>query len=230
MHLFSSLARLAALGLVALLPTAHAQLSLSGSTRGEFTGSDSFFTWINNGPVTSTLHTGIPLLIFPNTSIEFTGDTFSGIGQGDSFDLGRVKIKNGITLFDTAASFATMDLYLNLPSNGVLNHKLTTLTFAIENTPNLGFVPDIFLIGYTAPTSLKIADTLIDFTVTFSDQDYLDESGRLIGEGKTGKVDLYATVNFTPVPEPSTYAAFAAAGLIGLVAWRRTRRTPPAAN
>src|SRR5690606_37131128 len=99
MHLFSSLARLAALGLVALLPTAHAQLSLSGSTRGEFTGSDSFFTWINNGPVTSTLDTGIPLLIFPNTSIEFTGDTFSGIGQGDSFDLGRVKIKNGITPF-----------------------------------------------------------------------------------------------------------------------------------
>ncbi len=224
MHLFSSLARLAALGLVALLPTAHAQLSLSGSTRGEFTGSDSIFTWINNGPVTSTLHTGLPVPFIPNTSIEFTGDTFSGIGTGDSFDLGRVKIKNGITLFDSAASFATMDLYLNLPSNGVLNHKLTTLTFAIENTPNFGFVPDVFFVGYSAPASLKINNTLVDFTVMFSDQDYLSESGQLIGEGKTGKVDLYATVNFTPVPEPSTYAAFAAAGLVGLVAWRRTRR------
>lgn len=224
MHSFSSLARLAAFGLAALLPTVHAQLSLAGSSRGEFTGSDSIFTWINNGPVTSTLHTGIPLLFIPNTSIEFTGDTFTGIDHGDSFDLGRVKIKNGLTLFDTAASFATMDLFLNLPSNGVLNHKLTTLTFAIENTPNFGFVPDVFFIGYSAPASVKIADTLVDFSLTFSDEDFIAESGQWIGEMKTGKTHLSATVNFTPVPEPSTYAAFAAAGLLGLVAWRRTRR------
>jgi len=223
MHSFSTLARLAALGLAVLLPSAHAQLSLAGSTRGEFTGSDSFFTWINNGPVTSTLHTGIPLLFIPNTSIEFTGDTFTGLGEGDSFDLGRVKIRNGVTLFDSAASFATMDLYLNLPSNGVLNHKLTTLTFAIENTPNFGFTPDIFFIGYSAPATVKVDNTLVDFALTLSDEDYLVD-GQWIGELKTGKVDLSATVNFTPVPEPSTYAACAAAGLLGLVAWRRTRR------
>jgi PEP-CTERM motif. len=227
MHLFSSLARLAALGLVALLPSAHAQLSLSGSTRGEFTGSDSIFTWISNGPVTSTLYTGLPTILLPTTHIQFNGDSFTGVGDNDTFDLGRVHIRNGITLFDTAASLVTMDLYLNLPANGILDHKLTTLTFAIENTPNFGFVPDVFFISYSTPASIKVDNTLVDFALSFSDNDYI-ESGQWIGEKKLGSVDLYATVNFTPVPEPSTYAACAAAGLIGLVAWRRTRRPAPA--
>ena len=61
----------------------------------------------------------------------------------------------------------------------------------------------------------------VDFSLIFSDPDYNTEPGQWIGEKKTGKVKLYADVNFTPVPEPSTYAAFAAAGLLGLVAWRR---------
>jgi len=32
----------------------------------------------------------------------------------------------------------------------------------------------------------------------------------------------------TPVPEPSPYAAFAAVGLLGFIAWKRHRKVSPA--
>lgn len=32
----------------------------------------------------------------------------------------------------------------------------------------------------------------------------------------------------TPVPEPSPYAAFAAVGLLGFIAWKRHRKVNPA--
>ena len=229
MKSFSSLARLALLGLVALLPCARAQLSLTGSTRGEFTGANSFFTLIDNGSVTSTLYTGIPFPFLPPTSISFTRDTFSDVVDGDTFGLGTVKIKNGITFNGTAATFAEMDLYLNLSSHGVTNHKLTTLYFAMEHTPNYGFVPDMFFIGHSTPSTIKVDDTLIAFDIDFTNPAFNTEPGQLIGEKKTGTVGLFAEVQFTPVPEPSTYAAFAAAGLIGFVAWRRRQTRSNAA-
>lgn len=212
-----------AVSLAALATSAHAQLEIAGSSHGTFTGSDSFFTLINNGPVTSTLYTGIAVPFFSPTTLSFTGQNFASVGDGDSFGLGTVKIKNGRTLFNTAASFASMDLYLNLPAHGIANFKLTTLEFAIENTPNLGSVPDLYYIGFSAPASLKVDDTLIKFAISFTDDDYIT-TGEVIGEKKTGSVGLNASVNFTPVPEPSTYAAIAGLGLVTLIATRRLRR------
>lgn len=226
---FRFIATFAALGLFALLPSARAQLSLAGSSRGHFTYANSFFTLIDNGPVTSTLYTGIPLLFQPTTSITFTGDTFTSVGDGDSFDVGVVKIKNGVTLFNTAATFAELDLLLNLPTHGIANFKLTTLQFSIEHTPNFGAVPDVYYIGYSGPEVLKVADTLVTFDLAFTNPAFNTEPGQWIGEKKTGTVGLYATVDFTPVPEPSTYAALAAAGLLGVIAVRRRKTSASAA-
>lgn len=53
--------------------------------------------------------------------------------------------------------------------------------------------------------------------------------------GKLGTLYFAAGINdeqnglfgsITPVPEPSTYAAFAAAGLLGFIAWKHRRRNP----
>lgn len=220
-RLFASFVPLAALGFAALLPSAHAQLTLSGSTRGEFTWANSIFSLIDNGPVVSHLYTGLSLV---PTKITFTGDTFAGVGAGDTFDLGTVKIKNGINISNTTATFAEMDLYLDLPSNGVSDFKLTTLQFAIENTPNAGYAPDVFYIGYTGPEALWIDGQKLTFALSFTDPDFNLPPGEEIKELKSETVGLRANFSFTPVPEPSTYAAFAALGLLALGAHRRLRQ------
>lgn len=218
-HLFSSCLLLSALALASIVP-AHAQL-LAGSSRGEFTGPTGSFIWINNGPVVSSFTTGWPL----PSQITFTGDTFAGVGDGDTFDLGLVKVKNGITLFDTAAADATMDLFLTLPDYGVSDFKLTTLLFEITHSTNFpGLVADLYYIGYTAPALLNIGGNIVSFDLGFTDPDFNLPPGEAIHELHKENVGLYATVAFTPVPEPSTYAAFAALGLMGLVAAKRYRR------
>lgn len=210
---------------LACLTAAHAQLTLTGSSHGVFTGPTGLFDSISNGPVVSTFTTGWP----SPTQITFTGDTFASVGEGDSFALGQVKIKNGLTLFNTAAADAQMDLYLNIPAHGLTDFKLTTLLFAITNTPNIPhWQPDLYYIGYTAPALLNIAGTYVTFDLGFTDPDFNAPPGAPVGEKHKETAGLYATVAFsepiiTPVPEASTYAVFAAAGLLGFLALRRFR-------
>lgn len=221
---FSSLVLLPAL-VLASLTSAHAQLMLSGSTQGVFAAPAVPFTTVNNGAVVSTFKTGAAIpFVGSQTAITFTGDTFAGVGDGGSFDLGSVQIKNGWTFSGTAASYASMDLFIDLPAHGVSDFKLATLLFAItNNSAFLGLAPDLYYIGYTTPETLKVSDHLVNFELGFTNSAFAELPGVAIHEEHKAKVGLYATVQFTPVPEPSTYAALAAFGLVGLVALRRLR-------
>jgi hypothetical protein len=213
---------------VAGLPSVNAQMSLSGSTRGAFVDPGLWFTTVNNGPVTSKFQTGFPLpFLSTPSSITFTGSTFSNVHGGDALALGTVKIKNGITLFNTAVAQASMDLFLNIPAEGVANYKLTTLLFGIENTPNLILTPDVYFIGYNAPEILKLNNTLVSFAIGFTDPAFNTPPGETIKENKTGTVGLFADITFTPVPEPSSYALAASLALIGIVVVNRARRIRP---
>jgi hypothetical protein len=225
MKLFSSRVLLPVLALAAIT-SAHAQLSLTGSTHGVFTPPVVPFTTVVNGPVISTFASGIPSTPHEfKTSVKFTGSNFAGVQSGDSFSLGTVKITNGVTKLGSTATMATMDLLLNIPAKGVTNFNLTTLSFALDNTSNNGFqnVPDLFFIGNSTPNTLKVANTLVLFNVGYTDWSYNTLPGHPIPERKSGTVGLVADVRFVPVPEPSTYALFGALGLVSVVAYRRFR-------
>lgn len=230
MKLFSSRVLLPVLALAGLT-SAHAQLSLTGSTHGVFAAPVVPFTTVVNGAVVSTFSSGIPATPHEfQTSVTFTGSNFANVESGDWFSLGTVKIKNGVTLLGSTATLATMDLLLNIPAEGVTNFNLTTLYFALDNTSNDGFqdVPDLFFIGNSIPNELKIGDTLVQFALGYTDWSYNTEPGHSIPERKSGTVGLVAEINFVPVPEPSTYALFGALGLVGVVAFRRFRGTAAA--
>ncbi|ACB77167.1 choice-of-anchor K domain-containing protein [Opitutus terrae] len=217
------------LSVLACAGSAHGQLLLTGTTRGDFTGPLPANTWVLNGPVTSIFASGIPGSgIDTQTSITFTGASFTNEPASWWFGIGSVKIKNGMTLLGTTAATATMDLYMDIPAEGVSNFLLTTLTFGLDNTSNSGTqnIPDIFYLGHSAPATLVLPDKIVSFDIALTDPTY--ETGQSIGERKTGTVGLTAAFTFVPVPEPSTYAAFAALGLIGVAAVRRFRR--PAAQ
>lgn len=225
-HAVKSLVSLSALALTVLIsPIAHAQL-ISGSTHGVFELPAPANTTIVNGPVISTFASGIPYRFSDTkTSITFTGQTFLNKGDGDFLNLGLIKIKNGITLLGTTATAATMDLYLNIPTEGIMNFKLTTLLFGLDNTSNNGSqnIPDLFFIGYTDPATLHLDSGLMFFDIGFTVPSYNTEPGHPIAENKFGTTGIYAELAFVPVPEASTYALFAAVGLIGMTAFRRLR-------
>jgi hypothetical protein len=217
-----------ALGLSALLSSAHAQLNLTGSTYGTFLPTAQPNTTIVNGPVVSTFSSGIPYRSWDTqTSVTFTGSAFTGVESGDTFSLGTVKFKNGMTKLHSTATFATMDLFLNIPAQGVNDYKLTTLMFGLDNTDNHGVqdIPDLYYIGHTLPSSVTFNGNLVLFNIGFTDASYTTAPGHSIHENATGSVGLTAEVRFVPVPEPSTYAAIAGLGLIGLVSVRRFRRS-----
>lgn len=227
---FSSWLLLPALAL-ASAATTRAELMLSGSTHGVFSGATGMFDSISNGSSVSTFTTGWPL----PSRISFHGNSFASAGDGDTFGLGKFKIKNGLTFGNTAAAEVMMDLFIDLPGHSVDDFLLTTLMFEISHTPNVpGFSPDLYYIGSTTPALLNLGGTFVTFELGFSDPDYTVFPGELIRELHKDEVCLSATVafsgsQFTPVPEPSTYAAFAAIGLVGLAAVRRFRSRAPAA-
>lgn len=231
MKLFSSRVLLPVIAL-AVVSSAHAQLFLTGSTHGVFAPPVVPNTTVVNGPVISTFASGIPATPHEfKTSVTFTGADFTDVQSGDIFSLGSVKIVNGVTLLHSTAAVATMDLLLNIPAEGVTNFNLTTLYFGLDNTSNDGFqnVPDLFFIGYSPLNSLTVANNLVLFNLGFTDPTYNTVPGHSIPERRSGTVGLLAEVQFVPVPEPSTYALFAAAGLAGVVAVRRFRRPVTAA-
>jgi hypothetical protein len=222
-----SLIALSVLGLSALLPSIHAQLNLTGTTYGTFALPVQPHTTVVNGSVVSTFSSGIPYRSWDTqTSIAFTGSAFAGVESGDTFSLGSFKFKNGITKLHSTAQTASMDLYLNIPAHGVTNFKLTTLLFGLDNTDNHGVqnIPDLFYIGHTLPNTLKFSDGLALFNIGFTDASYGVAPGHSISENGTGTVGITAEVRLVPVPEPSTYAAFAALGLVGAMTLRGLRR------
>lgn len=238
MHSFlKSLLAASAVALATAVPTAHAQLFLSGTSYGEFADPGLTFTSVDNGPAVSVFESGVAYRPFApyndtTTAITYTGGAFSNVGAGEQLDLGSIQIRNGVTLLGTTASWAAMDLYLNLPEHGVLDFKLTTLLFSIDNTANgagVANVPDLFLVGHSAVNPLALNGSTVNFNLQLSQPEFSIGSGASIAEGSIADLSLYATFDMTPVPEPSTYALAAAALLVGFVALRRFRSSAPAA-
>lgn len=213
-------------GLAAAIPTAQAQLTLSGTSHGEFTDPGLVYTSVSNGPVVSLFASGVPLRATDTkTSITFTGLPFANVGDGDQLDLGQIKIKNGITKLGTTASWAALDLFLTLPSESITDFKLTTLLFTIDNTANngVGNVPDLFFVGLTEVNPLFVGGRKINFDVKLTNPAFGTGSGSSIAENHSDSFGIYADLHFSPVPEASTFALWGSALLVGLVGLRRFR-------
>lgn len=208
------------LALVAVLtgPLAHAQLLLSGNLTGEVTdtagpndtiynASDGSSAWIKSGiPETSA---------DKQTAIEFSQKNFTDIGPGLVAD-DIFKVTNGRTLLHSTATDAHFNLTLALTSPES-HSSLLSIPFTIENTPNGdGNVDDVYGITAGPIAPFMIDSYKVEFTFVAPDSFILPENNSTY----VGK--LY--VNFTPVPEPSTYAAAGAAFLMGLVGFRAFRR------
>lgn len=221
-----SLLAASALGLAAALPSAHAQLP-AGTSRSAFTDPVLPFTSVINNTDTSLFQSGVPSKpAHTQTSIEFSAASFGEVINGQ-VDLGNLLITNGRTLGGTTASWASMDVYLNLPEEGIVDFKLTTLTFAIDNTENNGsLVPDLFLVDIGETNTLMVGGRKIAFDVQLTNPAFALGSGATIDESSSASFGLFANVSFTPVPEPSTYALWGATLLVGLIAFRRFRSSP----
>ncbi len=225
MHtLVKSFLTASALGLALALPSAQAQL-FSGTTRGEFHDPNLAFTSVINSNDVSLFQSGVASKpAHTQTSLEYSSAAFGPAGDGSQIDLGSMVITNGRTLGGTTASWATMDVYLNLPEQGIVDFKLTTLTFAIDNTENNGsLVPDQFLVSIGETNTLTIDGRKVAFDVQLTTPAFAIGTGSSIAESTSAEFGLFANVHFTPVPEPSTYALFGAVLLVGVVAYRRLR-------
>lgn len=209
----------AALGLALMGSLAHAQLLLSGHTTGSFTDLAEPNTTVSNSGDGSwaSFKTGVPVEGSTQSVIEFNNETFTDVGSGEPIQVGLFNITNGMTEIGSGAHTAAFDLGLQLTSPTMQAVALTQITFSIDHTPNLpGSVPDTFSASFTQPNAIKIGDYLVQFHVNFDPAEFQ------VGENTTTqRGDV--TVTFTPVPEPSTYAAWGAALLVGLVAYRRFR-------
>ncbi|ACB77622.1 choice-of-anchor K domain-containing protein [Opitutus terrae] len=210
-----------ALGLVLTAAAANAQLLLSGHTTGSFQDlSEANTTVTNAGDGSSaTFQTGIATTGSTQSRIEFQNATFSDVGSGEPIQVGLFNITNGVTELGSGAPTAQFNLGLELNSPEMQQLVLSTITFHIDHTPNRpGAVPDTFAVTFNQPAPVKIQNTLVQFHVN------VDPSEFPIAEnGTIQKGDI--TVTFTPVPEPSTYAACGAALLVGLIGYRRFRAT-----
>lgn len=232
MHkVLKSLLTASALALAVALPSARAQL-FSGATRGEFHDPNLSFTSVINSSDVSLFQSGVPSRpAHTQTSLSYSSAAFGPAGAGDQIELGTLLITNGRTLGGTTASWATLDVYLNLPEHGIADFKLTTLTFSIDNTENNGsLVPDQFLVSIGETNTLTVDGRKIAFDVQLTNPAFGIGTGSSIAESTSAEFGLFANVHFTPVPEPSTYALLGAVLLVGVVAYRRLRPTPALAR
>lgn len=216
----------AAFGLALTCSLANAQLLLSGYTTGSFNDLSEANTTVSNAPDGSwaTFKTGIPVSGSTQSQIAFSNATFSNVSSGEAIQVGLFNITNGMTEIGSGAPTAQFNLGLQLTSPTSTALALSTIMFHIDHTPNLpGAVPDTFSVSFDQPAPMKVGDYLVQFHVNFDPTDFQ------VGENSTvQRGDV--TVTFTPVPEPATYAAWGAALLVGLVAYRRIRggKTNPA--
>jgi len=191
---------------------------ISGNLTGEFTDTPGTHDTIFNAADGSEawLRSGVPETGDDlQTEIAFTQKDFANVGGGLVAD-NIFQVTNGRTLLGSTATAAHFDLTLNLTGPEAYSSLLTSIAFTIENTPNGdGNVDDIYGISWSAIEPFVYADHLVQFTFVAPDSFVLPENeSTSIGE-------LYVT--FTPVPEPSTYAAFGAALLVGVIGYRRLR-------
>lgn len=208
-----------AFGLVLTAAAANAQLLLSGYTTGSFQDlSEANTTVTNSGDGSSaTFQTGIATSGSMQSRIEFKNATFSDVGSGEPIQVGLFNITNGVTELGSGAPTAQFNLGLELNSPEMQQLVLSTITFHIDHTPNRpGAVPDTFAVSFNQPAPVKIQNTLVQFHVNVDPSDF-----QIVENGTLQKGDI--TVTFTPVPEPSTYAACGAALLVGLIGYRRLR-------
>lgn len=202
-----------------LVPLTQAQLLLSGNISGEFTDTPGPNDTIYNAPDGSSawFRSGIPENTGDKqTSVEFAQQTFTDIGPGlvatDIFT-----VTNGRTLLLSTATEAHFDLHLQLTAPESHNLLLTSIPFTIVNTPNgPGSVDDVYSITSSPIAPFKVSDYLVQFEFSAPENFSIDENQSLaVGELR---------VSFTPVPEPSTYAAVGATFLLGIVGYRTMRR------
>lgn len=219
MHSRIRLVFAAALALALTCSMAHAQLLLSGHTTGSFVDLGEPNTTVSNAGDGSwaTFATGVPVEGSVQSQIEFANDTFTNVASGQPIQVGLFSITNGMTEIGSGAQTAAFNLGLQLTSPSMQAVALTQIMFHIDHTPNLpGAIPDTFAVSFDQPGAMTIGNYLVQFNVNFDPMEFLVAENSTVQRGDV-------TVTFTPVPEPSTYAAWGAALLVGFVAVRRFR-------
>ena len=209
-----------ALGLALTCTVANAQLLLSGHTTGSFDDLLEANTTVTNSGDGSwaKFHTGIPVMGSTQSKIDFTNVDFSNVGSGEPIQVGLFNITNGMTQIGSGAPTARFNVGLVLTSPEWQTVAISTINFHIDHTVNLpnSAIPDVFAVSFQQPAPMMIQDFLVQFHVNVEPLVFQIAENATIQKG-----DI--TVTFTPVPEPSTYAAWGAALLVGFVAYRRVR-------
>ena len=209
-----------ALGLALTCTVANAQLLLSGYTTGSFDDLAEANTTVTNAAdgSSASYKTGIPVSGSTQSMIEFANVNFANVGYGDPIQVGLFTITNGMTQIGSGAPVARFNVGLQLTSPEMQTVAISTINFHIDHTVNLpgSRIPDVFAVSFAQPAPIMVADFLVQFHVNVDPQIFRVDEDETIQKG-----DI--TVTFTPVPEPSTYAAWGAALLVGFVAYRRVR-------
>lgn len=208
------------LGLAVTCSLANAQLLLSGYTTGSFVDLSEANTTVTNAADGShaLFSTGKAATGSTQSMIEFWNATFTDVGFGDPIQVGVFAITNGKTLIGSGAPTAQFNLGLQLTSPEMKSLPISTVTFHIDHTINgmEGSVPDIFSVSFDQPPSTQVGNFLVQFHLNVEPLEFQVAENATVRKG-----DI--TVTFSPVPEPATYAAWGAALLVGLVAYRRIR-------
>jgi len=209
-----------ALGLALTCTVANAQLLLSGYTTGSFDDLAEANTTVTNAAdgSSASYKTGIPVSGSTQSMIEFANVNFANVGYGDPIQVGLFTITNGMTQIGSGAPVARFNVGLQLTSPEMQTVAISTINFHIDHTVNLpgSRIPDVFAVSFAQPAPITVANFLVQFHVNVDPQIFRVDEDETIQKG-----DI--TVTFTPVPEPSTYAAWGAALLVGFVAYRRVR-------
>ena len=209
-----------ALGLALTCTVANAQLQLSGNTTGSFDDLAEANTTVTNAAdgSTATFQTGIAVSGSTRTKIDFQNVNFVDVGFGEPIQVGLFTITNGMTKIGSGAHTARFNVGLELTAPEVQTVAISKINFHIDHTVNLpnSSIPDVFAVSFAQPAPIMVAGFLVQFHVDVDPMLFQVSENATIQKG-----DI--TVTFTPVPEPSTYAAWGAALLVGFVAYRRVR-------
>lgn len=213
--------RLAGVALCAALfaTVAQAQLMIDGKLTGNFTNALGPNDSMYNAPDGSSawFKSGIPYTADSvPTQIAFTQKNFAGVSGGLVADE-IFQITNGRNHGGSTATSAAFDLWVTLTAPEAYTSLLTPISFMIENTENVGgLINDNYTITAGPIAPFVYAGHWVKFE--FVAPDWIT-----IPENQTASAGaLY--VSFTPVPEPSTYAAIGAALLVGVIGYRTYRR------